>query len=70
MSFYLYILTLMIYFIYLDIMCYLHLETQIVDSGPLFSDPEDSQWWLELTLYEILYIVNIFLPPLIYLVYV
>ena len=82
MSFYLYITTLMAYFIYLDIMCYLNIDAKIseeigetqtqIDKSLIFGveDIDRANYWLSFVIYEILIIVNLFLFPLSYLVYV
>lgn len=82
MSFYLYITTLMAYFIYLDIMCYLNIDAKIseeigetqtqIDKSLIFGveDIDRANYWLSFVIYEILIIVNLFLCPLSYLVYV
>lgn len=70
----------MVYFIYLDIMCFVNLKTQIASLGenvdwsvsPIYGpeEVEKAQFWMEFVLYEVLAIVNLFLLPLTYLVYI
>ena len=82
LSFYLYITSLMMYFMYIDALFFINLEAKIsqeigetsnqMEKSLIFGvdQVESAQYWLEFVLYEILIIVNLFLPPLMYLVYV
>ena len=70
------------YFMYLDAMVFINLEAKIsqeigetsnqMENSLSFGidQVENAQYWLKFVLYEILVIVNLFLPPLMYLVFV
>jgi len=72
----------MMYFMYLDAMVFINLEAKIsqeigetsnqMENSLIFGidQVENAQYWLKFVLYEILVIVNLFLPPLMYLVFV